>query len=809
MTEWKKLVRFPAVTTETIRWLGQSWPHAGRRFPSEVDGQRCPGAHAAGASPRQRALAKILLGRGSAPATKCFTSAGGRCLSLLVCAACLAAAPLWADDVSFRRDVMPVFFRAGCNSGTCHGAARGKDGFHLSLFGYDPKGDYFRITEEMVGRRVNLAAPERSLLLRKATGAVPHTGGKLFDAQSPYYRAMLEWIQSGAKDDAGEVAELVGLELSTERLHFEAQGAHDQLRVVALAGDGSRRDVTTLARFHSNNSSVADIDADGRVAANGPGDTHVFARFNRFTIGCEVIVLPPAEGFQWPSPPAANYIDELVFARLQKLRIAPSELCDDETFLRRITLDLAARVPTVEEYAAFQSDARPDKRAAKIDQLLAGDAFADLWTALWAEQLRVMGGNYAPVGTHIKAADAFYEWIRRQLRDDRPLNEFVSEMVSASGSNLINGPSNLYTMLVHGPRFDPKAFAADFSQVFLGVQIQCAQCHNHPFDRWTMDDYYSFVSFFTGMKRKPGVEPREQRIYYDTSAPPARNIVDERPMPAKVLGAVEPVEQGGDPRRALAVWLTSPENEMFSRNLANRIWAQLLGRGIVEPVDDARVSNPPVNGPLLDALARHLVDSNFSLHQLAREICNSRVYQLSAEPNASNHGDSRQFSHARLRRLRADVLMDSVVVVTGVPRSFRGFPAGTRAIDFYPRESGDTSGPHFGDPFFETFGRSSRNTICACETKTEPTLSQTLHMAVGDTLRSRLSAGGRIKQLREAKTAPEEIIEQLFILTLSRRPAVEEQAALREFVGASVIDQQIYEDILWGLLNSTEFAFNH
>jgi hypothetical protein len=324
-----------------------------------------------------------------------------------------------------------------------------------------------------------------------------------------------------------------------------------------------------------------------------------------------------------------------------------------------------------------------------------------------------------------------------------------------------------------------------------------------------MNDYYSFVSFFTGMKRKPGVEPREQRIYYDVSAPPARNIVDQRPMPAKTLGSVEPVEQGGDPRRALAAWLTSPDNQMFSRNLANRIWAQLMGRGIVEPVDDVRVSNPPVNGPLLDALAEHLVDSKFSLRALVREICNSRVYQLSAQPNDSNRGDSRQFSHARLRRLRADVLLDSVVVATGAPRSFRGFPAGTRAIDYYPRESGDTSGPHFGDPFFETFGRSSRNTICACETKKDPTLSQTLHLAVGDTLRSRLSAGGRIKQLLESKQPPDQIVEQLFILALSRRPTTEEQAALRDLIGAAADNPQIYEDLLWGLLNSTEFSFNH
>ena len=321
-----------------------------------------------------------------------------------------------ARDISFRRDVMPILFRAGCNSGTCHGAARGKDGFHLSLFGYDPKGDYFAITQEMIGRRVNVASPERSLLLRKAIGAVPHTGGKLFDRDSEYCRTLVQWIEAGAQDDVGEVPDVVALELSSKHFVFERQGLEDSLRVIALVSDGSRRDVTALARFHSNNPSIVEIDSDGHCSSKRPGDSHVFARFNRFTIGAEVIVLPSGEGFEWPETSPVNYIDRLVFDRLQKLRITPSELCDDETFLRRVTIDLAGRVPTVDEYRTFMAESHVEKRARKIDDLLKDDAFADLWTTIWAEQLRVMGGNYAPVGTHIKAADAFYEWIRSQLR---------------------------------------------------------------------------------------------------------------------------------------------------------------------------------------------------------------------------------------------------------------------------------------------------------------------------------------------------------------------------------------------------------
>jgi len=635
---------------------------------------------------------------------------------------------------------------------------------------------------------------------------------------------MLCWVAAGAPDDKADLPEVVGLELSDERFVFDGvvadaagskkvKGPHprggNELRVVALHSDGTRRDVTSLARFHSNNASVVTIDENGQVTPTGPGDTNVFARFSRFTIGAEVIVLPPAKGFRWPNPPTSNLIDQLVFDRLQKLRIAPSDLCDDETFLRRVTLDLAGRPPTPDEYSAFMADRKADKRSRKIDELLADDAFADLWTSLWGEQLRIKGGNYAPVGTHIKAADTFYKWIRTQLRNDRPLNEFVSEMVTASGSNLINGPSNLYTMLVHAPRFRPKPFAADFSQVFLGIQIQCAECHNHPFDRWTMDDYYGFVSFFAGMNRKPGVESRERRIYYDIAAPPVRHIVDRRPMPAKTLGAIKPVDHNGDPRRALAAWLTSPDNEMFSRNLANRIWAQLMGRGIIEPVDDIRVSNPPTNGPLLKALSKRLVESKFSLRSLTRDICNSRVYQLSSQPNKSNRLDTRQFSHARLRRLRADVLMDSVVTVSGVPRNFSGFPEGTRAIDVYPRVAGDTVGPHFADSFFEVFGRASRATICACETKKEPTLSQALHMTVGNTVQDRLHAAGRIQQIVQSSDSPEAALEQLFILALCRKPTASESKQLTALIGEDSKDIAAWQDIFWSLLNSTEFAFNH
>jgi hypothetical protein len=710
---------------------------------------------------------------------------------------------------SFRRDVMPVFFRAGCNSGTCHGSARGKDGFMLSLFGYDPAGDYRRTVEEMPGRRINASVPEESLLLLKATASVPHTGGKLFDRDSRLYQTLLEWIEAGAPDDSGAVPEVIGVTLSKTSLVFDDPSGKSALQVTANYSDGSTRDVTSLSRFFSNNPSVAQIDAQGLVTAQGFGDTNVFGRYSRFTDGAEVIVLPPEEGFVWPKPPENNFIDRLVFERLQKLRIAPSELCDDETFLRRVTIDLVGRPPTPQEYEAFMSDEMPNKRSGKIDALIATDDFADYQAAMWAEQLRVIGGNYSTGATVIKAADRFANWIRDQLRKDRPLNEFVSEMTAASGPNIANGPVNLYTMLVHKPQVDPKMLAADFSQVFLGVQIQCAECHNHPFDRWTMDDYYGFVSFFTGVRRKPGVEAREKRIFWDVKSNPATSPVDGQPRPAKTLGAFDPVGVQGDPRGELAKWLTSPGNDIFAKNMANRIWAHFLGRGVVEPVDDMRVSNPPTNAPLLDGLSQRLVEVRFDLRSFVRDICNSRVYQLDSRPSASNAKDTRQFSHAKLRRLRADVLLDSIVSVTGIPRNLPGWPAGTKAVNYYPRVSGDTEGPHPGDPFFETFGRSTRGTVCACETKRDPTLSQTMHLVVGDTIRERLSSPVVVKALLDSQVEPEMIIESLFVRALSRKPTAEERVDLMAFVSGSEKNPDVYEDIFWALMNSTEFLFNH
>lgn len=726
-----------------------------------------------------------------------------------------AACPAYADNApGFRRDVMPVFFRAGCNSGTCHGSARGKDGFMLSLFGYDAKGDYYRLTQEMVGRRLNLAVPEESLLLLKATGKVPHTGGERFTKDSPYYKTLMNWIEAGALDDAQDVPVPVEITLSPDHILFEkakntAVKSTQQVKVTARYSDGTKRDVTDLALFKTNNPSTATIDKDGLVTATGRGDTFVFARFNRFTIGSEVIVLPEDKSYKWTNPPAQNEIDTAVYDRLQKLQLLPSDLCDDETFLRRATIDLAGTLPTVAEYRAFVADTNTDKRTALVDRLIGSEAFTDLWTDLWAEQVRLKGGGYAPSETDSKAAEAYYDWIHDQIGKNRPLNEFIADQITATGSNLTNGPANFYTMLVHDPRFTPKSFASDVSQLTMGVRIQCAECHNHPFDRWTQDDYYSWVSFFTGLQRKQGAEPREFYIFNDPSSPTAKHIVDDRPMPPTVLGGEAPVPKSSDPRKALAAWLTSPKNELFTRNLANRIWAQYMGRGLIEPLDDIRISNPPTNQALLDVLAARLASNGFNLRALVREICTSRVYQLAAKPNATNANDTRQFSRAQLRRLRADVLLDAIVKATDGERSFQNFPRGIKAIQHYPRSDGDTNSPQTGDAFFDTFGRAGRASVCVGDTKMEPTLSQTLHFLAGNTVQSQINSGQVVPKLLAANRTPEQIIEELYVRALSRQPAPDEMKALLELVGADTRDRKVYEDIFGGLIGSTEFLFNH
>jgi hypothetical protein len=715
--------------------------------------------------------------------------------------------PAHAADISFKNDVMPLFMRGGCNSGSCHGASRGKDGFKLSLFGYDPEGDYYRLVEEQIGRRVNLAAPDASLILEKISGRVPHTGGTIFREDTKYYQTLRGWIAAGAPRDEDEAREPIRIELSPSKITFQRPGLAQQGRVTAFYSDGSSADVSDLALYITNNESIAAIDRQAKISGGQAGGTHVFARFDKFTVGCEVVVLS-GQPFAWPPLEANNYIDDLVFAKLKELELVPSKLCTDEQFLRRVTIDLTGRLPTEAEYAAFLSDADTDKRAQLVDELLTRDAFGELWAAQWGEWLRITTNTNPGSGTAMKAGWNYYQWLREAMIGGLPWDQLCRELLIGNGSNFRNPPSNYYTMLPQG-KLEPKKLGEDTAQVFLGLRTQCAQCHNHPFDQWTIDDYYSFTSFFTGVRRKHGSEAREYYTYVDVDAEPARHLVDDRPMPHRFLGGELADVNGKDPRRVLAEWMCAPDNRLFRRNLANRIWAHFFGRGIVHPVDDVRISNPPANEPLLEELGRRLAeDYAFNAKQLVRDIVLSRTYQLSPATNDTNRRDDSRFSHAYLRRLRSDVLFDCIGQALDYRGTFRRSTADRAVVMFEGGRRDD-----FNSYFFSTFGQAKRESVCTCETQTDASLSQALHLMNGKTIDDAFRRNPQLvpKLLKESASL-EDNLRRLYVRILTRQPTASELSGMLEQAPASSDEKQLghfYENVAWALLNSSEFLFNH
>ncbi len=693
--------------------------------------------------------------------------------------------------VSFTLDVMPVLSRAGCNTGGCHGAARGKDGFRLSLFGYDPAGDHFRITRELPFRRVNLAVPEESLLVQKAVGAVPHTGGKRFEPDSRSYRVLVEWLRAGAPYDGDQAPKVADLEVFPKSSVLEGTDTSQRLVARAKYSDGTDRDVTDWVTFISNNDNSAAVTPDGRVTAGKRGEAFILARFEGKTVASQVLVLPADAQYAPPQEMPANYIDELVLAKLAKLRITPSPICDDATFLRRVTLDIVGRLPTENEWRAFMADGSPEKRAAVIDRLLEQKEFAEIWGMKWAELLMIRSSNTVSV----KSAFLYNQWLTEGIAKNIPVNVLFREMLAAGGGTFRNPATNFYQV-----ETDTLKTTENVAQLFMGVRIQCAQCHNHPFDRWTMDDYYGFAAFFAQIGRKTGEDYRET-IIFNRGSGEVRHPVDNRVMKPKYLGGAEPDTTGKDRRELLADWLTSPENPFFAVNLGNRIWAHFFGIGIVEPVDDVRVSNPPSNPELYEALGRKLVEYDFDFKRLVRDICNSNTYQRSLESNPTNAEDARNFARAIPRRIQAEILLDCINQVTETQEKFRGLPAGARAVQI---ADGATS-----NYFLTTFGRSSRESVCACDVKTSPTLSQALHLINGQTVETKIRQGGLIARLLQSGKTPEEIVSSLYVRAFSREPTAEEQARLSEILASAPNPQVGLEDIFWAVLNSREFVFNH
>jgi Protein of unknown function (DUF1553)/Protein of unknown function (DUF1549) len=693
--------------------------------------------------------------------------------------------------ISFKLDVMPIFMKAGCNSGSCHGAARGKDGFRLSLFGYDPDGDFQRVTREQLGRRVDLSVPEASLLIEKSIGTVPHSGGKRFEAGSELCTEMVGWIAAGCPQDAADLPTCTGITLYPPDGVLDGRGATQRVSVRATYSDGTDRDVTSLALFLSSNDTSASISPEGVITAGSRGEAFVMARFSTYTVGSHFVVLPQGLEYSARPQPVANYVDELVNLKLQKLRMEPSGRSSDEAFLRRVYVDLAGVLPSEDEYHAFIQSTDPAKRAALIDQLLERKEFTEVWVSKWAEWLMMRSSNE----TSYKSVILYYNWLSEQIASNVPLDKMVRDILSANGGTFKNAPTNFYQR-----ERDTLKVSENVAQIFMGMRTQCAQCHNHPFDRWTQDDYYSFAAFFSQIGRKQAEDYREV-IVFNAGGGEISHPVNGRQMPPVFLGGGPAQTAGKDRREVLANWLASPENPYFASNFVNRVWQHFFGIGIVEPVDDVRVSNPPSNAPLLDELAKRFTASNYNFKQLVRDICLSEAYQRSTETNPSNATDERNFARQTLRRIKAESMLDILSQVTNTKEKFQGLPLGARAVQIADGTSSNY--------FLTTFGRATRETACSCEVKMEPTLSQALHLLNGDSSNEKIRQGNLIGKWRQEGLSPQQIVEKLYITCVSRKPTPEEYARLQSLFPDGVDPQQGLEDAFWALVNGREFLFNH
>lgn len=696
-------------------------------------------------------------------------------------------------SMSFRNDIEPVLMRAGCNTGACHGSAQGKNGFHLTLFGYDPSADYLSLTREALGRRLNVAHPAESLMLTKPTGEVEHIGGTRFAKDSVLYGMLERWISEGAQDDPADLKTLTGIEMLPKEVVLDGEGATQQFVVMAQYSDGTDRDVTELTVLSSVDDSIVSVDERGVATAGQRGEGFLMARYGTFAVVSQAITVAKGlEPFEYKQA-AANYIDEMIYDKYTKVRLKPAEICDDETFLRRAYVDILGVLPTVEETRGFLASEDADKRARLIDTLLERPEFAELWAMKWAEVLRVksVANVLDPKGMH-----RYNDWLRHAVTNNLPANELVKELLTAEGSNYTSPASNFYLV-----EREPNLMAENVAQVFMGIQIQCAQCHNHPFERWTMDDYYSFSAFFSQVGRKGSTDPRET-IVFNSGRGEVKNLKNGEVMAPKFLGGDTPDVKGKDRRSVLADWLASEQNPWFAQNMANRIWEQFFGRGIIHPTDDVRVSNPPSNPQLLEELGKRLASYEYDMRQLIRDICNSNTYQRSTQAPPESAHDTRNFAYAQLRRLPSEILLDAVSRVTETQVKFKQLPKGARAVQVADGDSGNY--------FLEVFGRPSRDSACTCERRNEPTLAQALHLINGSTFENAMKSNeGRLAEQLSGETTNEQIVEDLYLAAYARYPREAERDRLLQYIAESEDRRQGIEDVYWSVLNSKEFVFSH
>jgi hypothetical protein len=704
--------------------------------------------------------------------------------------------------VSFRQEFIAALNVGGCNAGACHGTPSGKGGFKLSLRGYDPAADYLTLTREAFNRRTDSNDPAASLMLLKALGKVPHEGGQRFRPDAVPASVIRTWLAEGLQDDPPSLAAPVGVTILPGSRLLRAPARFQQLGVLAKLSDGRSRDVTRLTVFTSSDAAVAEVNANGLVEFRQAGEVAILCRYLDIMETVRLTYLEPRSGFVWKDVPQSNYIDHHVFAKLKMLSIPPSDVCTDEEFIRRAYLDACAILPTPEEVKAFVADAAKDKRAKLIDRLLDRTEYADFWTLKWADVLRNDRKTVQVKGTHV-----YQGWLRRHIESNTPFDEVVRELLTADGNTSANPPANYYRV-----SREPTALAESTAQLFFGVRMQCAKCHNHPFERWTQDDYYSLAAFFARVRQKkdpaePGPDAKTVggEIIYNDRAGEVTQPRTGKVMPPKIMGRPAPaIPPGQDRREVLAEQVTAADNPFFARSVVNRIWFHVTGRGIVDPVDDFRESNPSANDELLDALARDFVAHKYDLKYLIRTIMNSRTYQLSAQTNDLNKDDNKYFSHAVTKLLTAEQLLDALCTATEVPEKYAGLPLGTRAVQLPDGE--------VNHPFLKTFGQPARELACECEREGDSNLAQALQLINGPTVNEKLrSPNNRIGRLLAKKRSDCAVLAELYLATVSREPTEDEiDAALEHVRKAKPEDRRkAWEDVQWALVNSKEFLFRH
>jgi len=706
--------------------------------------------------------------------------------------------------VDFDLQVMPIISKAGCNMGACHASQHGKGGFKLSVFGFEADKDWEMIVKASRQRRINLMDPEASLFLKKPTMQIPHGGGERLDKESLDYQLLVSWLKNGAPEHRKSAPKVTKLTVSpTDRIcDLEEE---QQIRVLATYSDETVRDVTAWAKYDSLDEGVVEVADAGIVKTVGQGQAPVMVRFEG-QAGLSTFVVPYSESVQLAGWVDNNYVDELASAKFRELGIEPSGLCDDATFVRRAYLDAIGTLPTIEQTTRFLESSDPNKREQLIDQLLGmtgdskldiyNDQYAAYWTLKWSDLIRNNSNDLGEQGMW-----AMHNWIKESFRTNKPFDQFVYELVTAKGSIYSNGPANYFRV-----NRNATDLCESTAQLFLGIRMQCAKCHHHPFEKYSQADYYGFTSYFSRVGTKPS---EEFGLFGRESVVVVRNSGDVRhPKTGKTMKPTplegKPVDHPLDRRIALAKWMVSPDNEFFAKSVVNRYVAYFLGRGLVEPIDDMRATNPPTNVPLMNALAEEFVESQFNLKAIIRSIMVSRLYQLQSQPTEQNKRDSKFYSHYKVKRLAAEPLLDAIDRATGVQTKYTSLPLGTRAIELPDAEY------TYRNYFLTTFGKPKRASVCECERMPDENLSQALHTLNGDSITSKISSKkGRMATLLAEKKQADEIVTELYLCTLCRYPTQAEMSRCQQLLENSPSAKEFYEDLFWSLMNSKQFLFNH